>query len=146
MSSHAITASPAAPVGSRDGRLRIDLLGPVVVTSAGEHVTLSPLELNLLVVLALTPGVAVSTERLVDDLWGDHLPAAPRTRVQAIVSSLRRKVGDAIETRYPGYVIDPDRLERDLDECEGLRGGRAPGRVAGGAAAPAHGGVGRLAR
>ncbi len=120
MSSHAITAFPAAPVGSPDRRLRIDLLGPVVVTSAGEHVTLSPLELNLLVVLALTPGVAVSTERLVDDLWGDHLPAAPRTRVQAIVSSLRRKVGDAIETRYPGYVIDPHRLERDLDECEGL--------------------------
>ena len=120
MSPHAITASPAAPVGSQDGRLRIDLLGPVVVTSAGKQVTLSPLELNLLVILALTPGNAVSTERLVDDLWGDQMPAAPRTRVQALVSSLRRKVGDAIETRYPGYVIDPDRLDRDLDECERL--------------------------
>ena len=102
------------------GTLRIDLLGPVVVTSTGKHVTLSPLELNLLVILALTPGVAVSTERLVDDLWGGRMPAAPRTRVQALVSSLRRKVGDAIETRYPGYVIDPARLERDLDECESL--------------------------
>ncbi len=120
MSPHAITACPAAPVGSTDRRLRIDLLGPVVVTSAGEPVTLSPLELNLLVILALTPGVAVSTERLVDDLWGSRLPAAPRTRVQALVSSLRRKVGDAIETRYPGYVIDPERLGRDLDECESL--------------------------
>ena len=121
MSPHAITASPAAPIGSTDrGTLRIDLLGPVVVTSSGKPITLSPLELNLLVILALTPGVAVSTERLVDDLWGSHMPAAPRTRVQALVSSLRRKVGDAIETRYPGYVIDPARLERDLDECEGL--------------------------
>ncbi len=121
MSPHAITACPAAPVGTTDrGTLRIDLLGPVVVTSAGNPVTLSPLELNLLVILALTPGVAVSTERLVDDLWGSRMPAAPRTRVQALVSSLRRKVGDAIETRYPGYVIDPARLERDLDECECL--------------------------
>ncbi len=121
MSPHALTASPAAPVGSTYREtLSIDLLGPVVVTSAGEKVTLSPLELNLLVILALTPGVAVSTERLIDDLWGDHLPAAPRTRVQALVSSLRRKVGDAIETRYPGYVIDPARLERDLDEFDRL--------------------------
>jgi DNA-binding SARP family transcriptional activator len=122
MSPHAITATTAAPVGSLDRRLRIDLLGPVVVTATGDPVTLSPLELNLLVILALTPGVAVSTERLVDDLWGDHLPAAPRTRVQALVSSLRRKVGDAIQTRYPGYVIEPKRLERDLDECERLVG------------------------
>ena len=120
MSPHAITAVAAAPVGSHDGRLRIDLLGPVAVASAGREITLSPLELNLLVVLALTPGVAVSTERLVDDLWGSRLPAAPRTRVQALVSSLRRKAGDAIQTRYPGYVIDPARLDRDLDECERL--------------------------
>jgi DNA-binding SARP family transcriptional activator len=121
LSPHAITAGRAAPVGSTDrGTLSIDLLGPVVVTSAGHEVTLSPLELNLLVILALTPGVAVSTERLVDDLWGSRLPAAPRTRVQAIVSSLRRKVGDVIQTRYPGYVIDRTRLDRDLDRCERL--------------------------
>jgi len=120
LSPHAITAVEAEPAGSLDRRLRIDLLGPVMVTSAGNEITLSPLELNLLVILALTPGVAVSTERLVDDLWGDRLPVAPRTRVQALVSGLRRKVGDAIETRYPGYVIDPARLDRDLDDCEVL--------------------------
>lgn len=120
MSPHAITAVEAEPAGSLDRRLRIDLLGPVMVSSGGNEITLSPLELNLLVILALTPGVAVSTERLVDDLWGDRLPVAPRTRVQALVSGLRRKVGDAIETRYPGYVIDRARLDRDLDDCEAL--------------------------
>ncbi len=100
--------------------LRVDLLGPVVVTCADDDVTLSPLELNLLVILSLTPGVAVSTERLVDDLWGSRLPAAPRTRVQALVSGVRRKVGDVVLTRYPGYVLDPARLERDVDIHERL--------------------------
>ena len=91
-----------------------------MVTCADDDVTLSPLELNLLVILALTPGVAVSTERLVDDLWGSRLPAAPRTRVQALVSGVRRKVGDVVLTRYPGYVLDPARLERDVDIHERL--------------------------
>ena len=121
MSPHAITI-PAGPVGNqtRSPRLRVDLLGPVVVTCDDADVMLSPLELDLLAILALNPGVAVSTERLVDDLWGSRLPAAPRSRVQGLVSGLRRKIGDAVQTRYPGYVIDPARLERDVDECEQL--------------------------
>jgi hypothetical protein len=35
------------------------------------------LERNLLTLLALTQGVAMSTERLIDQLWGDRLPAHP---------------------------------------------------------------------
>ncbi len=100
--------------------MRVDLLGPVRVACEDRDVLLSPLELNLLVVLALSPGVAVSTERLVDDLWGSRLPIAPRTRVQALVSGLRRKVGDVVRTRYPGYELDRDRLVRDVDEHERL--------------------------
>ncbi len=111
MSPHAITTA---------SQLRIDLLGPVTVSCDGHDVTLPPLELNLLVVLALTPGVTVSTDRLVDALWGSRLPVAPRTRVQALVSGLRRKVGDVVQTRYPGYVLDSARLTRDVDECDRL--------------------------
>jgi DNA-binding SARP family transcriptional activator len=110
------------PVGSptHATKLRIALLGPVEVSCEGTDVTLSPLELNLLVTLSVTPGVAVSTERLIDHLWGSRLPAAPRSRVQGLVSGLRRKIGDVVKTRYPGYLIDPARLERDLDECDRL--------------------------
>ncbi len=99
--------------------MHIALLGPVEVSVQGTDVTLSPLELNLLVLLAVRPGVAVSTERLVDHLWGSDLPVAPRSRVQGLVSGLRRKIGDVVKTRYPGYLIDPARLERDIDECDG---------------------------
>jgi DNA-binding SARP family transcriptional activator len=113
VSLHAITTPSAAT-------LRVDLLGPVVVTCADDDIVLSPMELNLLVALALTPGVPVSTDRLIDDLWGDRLPAAPRTRLQGLVSGLRRKVGDLVRTRYPGYELDRDRLVRDVDEHDRL--------------------------
>ena len=122
LSPHATTpAITPAITPARDGTpLRVDLLGPVVVTRAYDDIVLSPMELNLLVVLALTPGVAVSTDRLVDDLWGDRLPAAPRTRLQGLVSGLRRKVGDLVRTRYPGYELDRDLLVRDVDEHDRL--------------------------
>ncbi len=105
------------PIGAT---LSLSLLGPVEVSSQGSAVTLSPLELNLLVILALTPGVAVSTDKLIDELWGAQLPSAPRSRIQGLVSGLRRKVGDAVLTRHPGYLVDPLRLERDLDESDRL--------------------------
>jgi DNA-binding SARP family transcriptional activator len=100
--------------------LRVALLGPVEVSCQGIEVALSPLELNLLILLALSPDVAVSTERLIDHLWGFDLPSSPRSRIQALVSGLRRKIGDLILTRHPGYLIAADRLERDLDEVERL--------------------------
>jgi DNA-binding SARP family transcriptional activator len=111
-----------APAGSpaRPATLRLSLLGPVEVSCQGADVTLSPLELNLLVILAIRPGVAVSTDRLVDHLWGSRLPAAPRSRLQGLVSGLRRKIGDVVKTRFPGYLIDPALLERDIDECDRL--------------------------
>jgi len=118
--------SPAAHAA-----LHVALLGPVEVLVDGTDVPLSPLERNLLVVLGLSPGTTVSTDRLMDQLWGDRLPAAPRSRVQGLVSSLRRKVGDVLVTRYPGYLLDAVHLGRDLDTCEELVA------AAGGASTPA---------
>ncbi|MEZ5096799.1 MAG: BTAD domain-containing putative transcriptional regulator [Nocardioides sp.] len=64
--------------------------------------------------------MAVSTEKLVDDLWGAQLPSAPRSRIQGLVSGLRRKVGAVVLTRHPGYLVDAERLERDIDDCDRL--------------------------
>ena len=100
------------------GLLEVDLLGPVEVRVAGADVALSPLERNLLTLLALTQGVAMSTERIIDQLWGDRLPASPRSRVQGLISSLRRKIGDVLVTRHPGYLLDPTQLEIDGQKCE----------------------------
>src|ERR1700730_18178728 len=100
--------------------LDISLLGPTEVRVSGVSVSLSPLERNLLAVLALSKGMVISTERIIDSLWGGRLSAAPRSRVQGLVSSLRRKVGDSLVTRSPGYLIEADGTVIDLDECENL--------------------------
>jgi DNA-binding SARP family transcriptional activator len=98
--------------------LEVHLLGPVEAQVSGVDVALSPLERNLLTLLALAQGIALSTERIIDQLWGDRLPAAPRSRVQGLISTLRRKIGDVLVTRHPGYLLDPTQLEVDAQKCE----------------------------
>lgn len=98
----------------------ISLLGPMEVRVSGITVSLSPLEQNLLAVLALARGTVLSTEKIIDSLWGDSHPASPRSRVQGLVSSLRRKVGDALVTRHPGYLLDQSEISVDVDEFEAL--------------------------
>jgi DNA-binding SARP family transcriptional activator len=100
--------------------LDISLLGPTEVRVTGVSVSLSPLERNLLAVLALSKGTVNSTEKIIDCLWGDRHPASPRSRVQGLVSSLRRKVGEALVTRHPGYLLEASETAVDLDQCEDL--------------------------
>jgi DNA-binding SARP family transcriptional activator len=100
--------------------LDVLLLGPTEVRVSGTGIALSPLERNLLAVLALVKGTVVSTERIIESLWADRPPAAPRSRVQGLISTLRRKVGSALVTRHPGYVLEAGPTRVDLDECEEL--------------------------
>jgi len=79
---------------------------------------MSPLEQGLLATLALARGTVVSTERIIGCLWGDRHPASPRSRVQGLISSLRRKVGVALVTRHPGYLLDPTASTVDIDKCQ----------------------------
>ena len=114
--------------------LDISLLGPTEVRVSGVSVSLSPLERSLLAVLTLSKGTVISTDRIIDCLWGDRHPAAPRSRVHGVVSSLRRKVGDALVTRHPGYLLQADGIAVDLDECEELAGKARQAGAAGEAA------------
>ena len=98
--------------------LEVDLLGPVEVRVSGETVQLSPLERNLVAILALAKGTVVSTARIIDCMWGERPPASPRSRVQGLISSLRRKIGEALVTRHPGYLLDPAACLVDVDRCQ----------------------------
>ncbi|MEV0457326.1 AfsR/SARP family transcriptional regulator [Catellatospora methionotrophica] len=115
--------------------LEVDLLGPVEVRVPGLTVSLSPLERHLVVILALAKGTVVSTARIIDCMWGERPPASPRSRVQGLVSSLRRKVGEALLTRHPGYLLDPAACVVDVDRCQELarqsRLAQSPGEIAG---------------
>ncbi|MFG2041122.1 BTAD domain-containing putative transcriptional regulator [Dactylosporangium sp. NPDC048998] len=100
--------------------LEISLLGPTEARLSGRTVSLSPLERNVLAILALSRNAVVSTERIIELLWGDRHPAAPRSRVQGLVSGLRRKVGAALATRPPGYVLEASGATTDLDAMQAL--------------------------
>jgi len=86
----------------------VRLLGPLrVLDDAGRPVELlRQKQRALLAALALRPGQAVSTDRLLEDLWGASPPRTALGSLQNLVSQLRRTLGpDALVTRPPGYVL-----------------------------------------
>jgi DNA-binding SARP family transcriptional activator len=76
--------------------------------TAGAEVTLAGAKLRgLVTVLALRPGQVVSTDRLVEDLWGEDPPSGVANSLQVLVSKLRRALpAGVVVTKPPGYVLD----------------------------------------
>jgi DNA-binding SARP family transcriptional activator len=100
--------------------LEVLLLGPTEVLVSGTLVSLSPLQRNVVAILALAEGNIVSTDRLVDSLWGERCPAAARSRIQGLISALRRKIGPIIVTRHPGYLIEATAVDTDVRRLHDL--------------------------
>jgi predicted ATPase/DNA-binding SARP family transcriptional activator len=90
------------------GELEVRLLGPFQVVIAGEPVEVPGAKRQALVAcLALRAGRVVPTDTLVEALWGNELPAAPRNAVQHHVARLRRALGeDAIRLAADGYALE----------------------------------------
>lgn len=82
----------------------------------------------LLAVLLLHRGEVVSTDRLIDALWGARAsPTAART-LQVYVSNLRKALGDGLlVTQGRGYLLHIEPGQLDVDRFEALV---AQGRVA----------------
>jgi DNA-binding SARP family transcriptional activator len=85
------------------------ILGPLEVLGAGGQ----PLEISgtrarrLVVALALNPGDALTSDRLIDLVWGDDLPAHAANALQVQVSKLRRSLGEGVlVTRGRAYILD----------------------------------------
>ncbi|MDQ4132812.1 MAG: winged helix-turn-helix domain-containing protein, partial [Actinomycetota bacterium] len=76
-------------------------------------------ERSLLAALACSAGRVVAVERLIDDLWGEDLPANPNNALQVRISKLRRQLGGRISTEPGGYE-----LEVDPDDVDVIRFGR----------------------
>jgi DNA-binding SARP family transcriptional activator len=93
-----------------------------------------------LAILLLHANEVVSTERLIDELWGESPPKAARKASQVYVTHLRKALGsERIRTHAPGYVLELAPDELDLHRFERLvqkgRELRASGDPAGAAAA-----------
>ena len=93
--------------------VEVRLLGPLEVGVSGRRLELRRQKQRaLLALLALRAGEVVSTDRLVDELWGGEPPKAAVGSLQNLVSELRKGLGpELIATRAPGYVLT---LDRDL--------------------------------
>src|SRR5215217_211270 len=83
------------------------ILGPLEVHDASGPIRLGgPRQRAMLVVLLIHRGEGVSTDRLVDALWGERAPPAAVKTVQTYVSQLRKALGDGVlVTRGHAYVL-----------------------------------------
>ena len=97
----------------RRSPVEIRVLGPLELVVDGRvRPVPGAADRALLALLALAGGT-VSTDRLIDALWGQALPANPANALQLRVSKLRRVVGAALVTQPHGYRlgVDPDRVD-----------------------------------
>ena len=107
----------------------INILGPFDVRDRdGREIRLpAGRELSLFALLLLNRGEVVSTDRILEALWGDQPPDTAAKAVQGYVSHLRRVLepGDRREllvTRAPGYVLRTEGVVVDATRFEQLAG------------------------
>ena len=111
------------------------LLGPLEVFDEGQSIRVGHgKRRSLLALLLLHPNEVISSERLIDELWGERPPATAAKSLHVYVSQLRRELGrdppgangGVLVTRGNGYAarvgtddLDTRRFERAL--AGGLR-------------------------
>ena len=106
----------------RVGGVEFRLLGPLEVRSDGAPVELGgPKQRALLALLLFDAGRAVSTDRLIDALWGEHPPRTAPTSLQNFVSQLRKLLGpDLLVTKPPGYLLRIAPRQLDAHHAQAL--------------------------
>lgn len=107
------------------GQLRvveIRILGPLEVVEDGRPVVVAaPKVRALLAVLLLHRGEVVSTDRLIDALWGERASPTAAKTVQVYVSNLRKALGEGLlVTRGRGYMLQTAPGQTDVDRFEAL--------------------------
>jgi len=114
--------------------LEIRLLGPFEVLAGGSVADVGGSKRQaLLAMLALRSGRMADVDSLVDALWGEELPAAPRNALHHHIARLRATLGDgSIVGSSDGYAlkdarVDASRFEELIAETRSaLRDGDVP--------------------
>jgi DNA-binding SARP family transcriptional activator len=105
----------SGPVLSRDFCVRI--LGPMAIEAGGGTLALgSGRQRTMLALLALSPGVPVSRESLIDAMWGAHPPATAADLVHSYVSRMRRRFSEAGAAGDPALSITDGGYELSIAE------------------------------
>ena len=103
--------------------MRFGILGPFeVADDQGREVALGGRkQRSVLAILLLHAGEVVTSDRLIDELWGEHAPATAAKTVQVYVSNLRKALGEGVLlTRAGGYLLQTQPEETDLGSFEAL--------------------------
>lgn len=123
-------------MNNENGKLVFQLLGPLSAHLNHQSVVPSaPKQRQILVLLALNAGRVVTTQTLVEELWGDQPPRSFAPTLQTYIFQLRAKLATAarsrewarrlLETRHAGYQLDGQLCETDVAEFDNLaRAGR----------------------
>jgi len=108
---------PADDTGDPPAALRVDVLGPLRLGVAGQHVEVpGQRRRTLLALLALSAGRVLSSDYLVDALWSEDPPDNAGAALHSHVSRLRRDLGPAasrLRRQGAGYALElgPDELD-----------------------------------
>ena len=102
--------------------LEFRILGPFEVVEQQRPVLLGgPKQRALLAILLLRRGEAVSSDRLIDQLWGERPPATAAKTLQGYVSHLRKALGnEVLLTRGGGYLLVASPGQVDAERFEAL--------------------------
>jgi DNA-binding SARP family transcriptional activator/tetratricopeptide (TPR) repeat protein len=113
------------------------VLGPLEVWREGKPLRLGASKQRaLLAALLLQANRVVSSDRLIEQVWGAAAPPTARNTLHSLVLRLRRLLGPAVPheqaaavlaTKPPGYILrlDPDQLDLNRFEELVIEGGRA---------------------
>jgi predicted ATPase/DNA-binding SARP family transcriptional activator len=98
-----------------NGSVEVCVLGPLEVRREATPCPVgSRLQRRLLASLTMAAGATLSTELLIDRLWGEAAPPAARNSLQSHVARLRSLLGEGLVlTRPPGYALDATRVSID---------------------------------
>jgi len=115
------------------------LLGPLEVSDHGRALELGGQKRRaLLALLLLHANEVVSSDRLIEELWGEQPPQAAATALHGHVSRLRKLLGgdggseQLLVTRPPGYMLHLEPEQLDLHRFERLRDEARTARSRGG--------------
>ena len=93
------------------------MLGPLAAFVGDEVVALGgPKQRTVLALLLVNANKVVTTDRLIDELYGQEPPDAARKSLQSYIANLRKVVNtdqELLHGRPPGYVLEVDSSQID---------------------------------
>ena len=99
--------------------MKLRVLGAVEVLVDGAPARLGgPKQKTVLSVMAAELGRVVSSDRLIDSLWGEETPSGARHTLQTYVSNLRSELGDVVVREGSGYRLELPREQVDAVRFE----------------------------